>query len=210
MSDIKKRFPADTTLEVNTFLNDKKINGELYALLQSLSNYAVLNKEATKFYTYVLKKSLPTQSEMCAILGIKSPKTLRAHLNYLIAANYIVEQDDRYELPEMESIYFLIPLSTIQYLNDNCKEHVFKTYIYLGQRFKWAQINHQSYEFTLEELGAHIGVNVKNNTRGYEVINHALELLANSGLIEYVSYYNGQSQKKKLLSFSYDYKRVDG
>jgi hypothetical protein len=33
MSDIKKRFPADTTLEVNTFLNDKKINGELYALL---------------------------------------------------------------------------------------------------------------------------------------------------------------------------------
>jgi hypothetical protein len=50
---------------------------------------------------------------MCAILGIKSPKTLRAHLNYLIATNYIVEQDDRYELPEMESIYFLIPLSTI-------------------------------------------------------------------------------------------------
>jgi hypothetical protein len=29
----KKRIPADTTLETLTFLNDKKINGELYAYL---------------------------------------------------------------------------------------------------------------------------------------------------------------------------------
>ena len=29
----KKRFPANTTMEVLTFLNDKKINGELYAYL---------------------------------------------------------------------------------------------------------------------------------------------------------------------------------
>jgi len=28
----KKRFPADTTLSSLTFLNDKKIDGELYAL----------------------------------------------------------------------------------------------------------------------------------------------------------------------------------
>lgn len=31
MSDDKKRFPANTTMEALTFLNDKKINGELYA-----------------------------------------------------------------------------------------------------------------------------------------------------------------------------------
>ena len=38
MSDtIKKRFPADTSLKYTTFLNDKKVNAELYALLQAYS-----------------------------------------------------------------------------------------------------------------------------------------------------------------------------
>ena len=34
---IVKRFPADTKLNYATFLNNKKIDGELYAFLQSLS-----------------------------------------------------------------------------------------------------------------------------------------------------------------------------
>lgn len=34
---VNKRMPADTTLKELTFLNDKKIDGELYALLQSYS-----------------------------------------------------------------------------------------------------------------------------------------------------------------------------
>ena len=55
----KKRIPADTTLETLTFLNDKKINGELYAYLQELSEYVVINKEENKFLTYVLKKNMP-------------------------------------------------------------------------------------------------------------------------------------------------------
>ena len=55
----KKRIPADTTLESLTFLNDKKINGELYAYLQELSEYMVINKEENKFLTYVLKKNMP-------------------------------------------------------------------------------------------------------------------------------------------------------
>ena len=55
----KKRIPADTTLESLTFLNDKKINGELYAYLQELSEYVVINKEENKFLTYVLKKNIP-------------------------------------------------------------------------------------------------------------------------------------------------------
>ena len=55
----RKRIPADTTLESLTFLNDKKINGELYAYLQELSEYVVINKEENKFLTYVLKKNMP-------------------------------------------------------------------------------------------------------------------------------------------------------
>lgn len=34
---INKRFPANTTLTQDTFLNDKKVDAELYAFLISLS-----------------------------------------------------------------------------------------------------------------------------------------------------------------------------
>lgn len=142
---------------------------------------------------------------MCETLGIKSPKTLRNHLNYLIEQGYVQDRQDKYILPEMENIYFLIPLKTLKYLNDNCKEHVIKIYVYLGQRYKWALDKGIAYEFTLEELGNHIGIKVKNNSRGYEIINNALELLNNSGLIDYVSFFDGQMQKKKMTKFSYEY-----
>lgn len=48
------------------------------------------------------------------------------------------------------------------------------------------------YHFTLEEIGEHIGLKIKNNSRGYEMINNALDLLVNSGLIDYVTYFDGQ------------------
>ena len=201
----QKRFPANITLDELTFLNDKKINGELYALLQGLSVYQVLDKEKNNYLTYVEKKSLPKQNDICKTLGIKSPKTLRTHLLYLIEQGYVIERGDRYILPEMENIYFLIPLKTLKYLNDNCKDHVIKIYVYLGQRYKWAMSKGVSYEFTLEELGSHIGIRVKNHSRGYEIINNVLDLLRNSGLIDYVDYFDGQFQKKKLIKFSYDY-----
>lgn len=51
---VSKRFPANTSMEETTFLNDKKVNGELYALLQS---YSYPND---KQETIVVKKSLPT------------------------------------------------------------------------------------------------------------------------------------------------------
>jgi hypothetical protein len=63
------------------------------------------------------------------------------------------------------------------------------------------------YEFTLEELGQHIGIKIKNYARGYEIVNNALTLLKNSGLIEYCEYFDGKSLKKKLTKFSYDFKR---
>lgn len=71
------------------------------------------------------------------MLKIKSPKTLREHLQALDNAGYIKKNTDKslniaYFLPEMEDIYFLIPLETNKYLSDNCRAHVFKIYIYLG------------------------------------------------------------------------------
>ena len=54
MTTINKRFPADTTLKESTFLNNKKINAELYALLMTYSYPDELNR------TVVIKKNLPT------------------------------------------------------------------------------------------------------------------------------------------------------
>jgi hypothetical protein len=155
--------------------------------------------------TIVAKKNVPSQAKMCETLGIKSPKTLRSHMNYLIEREYVQQLDNGdYLLPEMENIYFLIPLHTLQYLNDNCREHIIKIYVYLGQRYKYALSQGKHYEFSLEELGDHIGIKVKNNSRGYEIINNALNLLYNSGLIDYCSFFDGKSQRKKLTSFSFE------
>ena len=197
-------------MEYQTFLNDKRINGELYALLQRYSHYEVLDKQNNKFRTYVVKKELPTQKMMAEMLDL-NPKTLKVHLDYLVEQGYVVPGSQGknvvYELPEKENIYFLIPLETLQYLNDNCREHVIKIYVYLGQRYKMVEKENREYIFTLEEIGEHIGLGIKNHSLSYRAINHALELLENSGLIRYVSYFDGISRKKKLVEFNFEYRK---
>ena len=47
------------------------------------------------------------------------------------------------------------------------------------------------YEFTLDELGENVGLKVKNHSRGYGVVNNALTLLVNNGLINYISFFDG-------------------
>lgn len=87
-------------------------------------------------------------------------------------------------------MYLLVPLATSQYLWDNCKEHVIKLYVYLGQRYKYIQsLGRSYYDFTLAELGEHLGIGVKNHAEAYRVIRNALLLLKNSGLIEYDEVY---------------------
>lgn len=208
----EKRFPANTQMDVLTFLNDKQINGELYAYLQSISDYLVIDKNFNFYSTYVSKKKMPTQKKICELLGIGSPKTLRKSLNYLCERGYLIpggtcedDKDIAYFLPEMEDIYFLIPLKTIQYLRDNCKEHIFKIYIYLGQRYKMARKENRYYEFSLKEIAQHIGIKIENYSRGYEVVNNALDLLVNSGLIDYIGYFENGVNHKKLTKFSFEY-----
>nr|DAG20599.1 MAG TPA: hypothetical protein [Caudoviricetes sp.] len=43
----------------------------------------------------------------------------------------------------------MIPLRTLQFLNDTIKEQVIKVYIYLGQRWKFKK----DYVFTVKEVG---------------------------------------------------------
>lgn len=71
---MQKRFPADTDLTKEiTFLKDSKIDAELYAYLQSISR-------PEDGVTVVIKKDMPKQTEIISKIGIKSPKTYRAHL----------------------------------------------------------------------------------------------------------------------------------
>ena len=208
---LQKRFPANTKLDILTFLNDKQVNGELYAYLQQLSDYLVIDKKFNLYQTYISKKNMPTQKKMCEVLGIGSPKTLKKQMAYLIEKGYLIpgtgdNKDIAYYLPELEDVYFLIPLETLQYLNDNCKEHVIKIYIYLGQRYKMALGEGRQYEFSLKEIAQHIGIKIENYSRGYEVVNNALDLLVNSELIDYVSYFDGGTSHKKLTKFNLEFK----
>lgn len=201
MPTINKRFPADTTLKEQTFLNNKKINGELYALLMSYS-YPDNQKR-----TVVMKKSLPTQAMLCLQLGIKSPKTYRAHLQYLITLGYVIDESDKYFIPQAEDIFFNIPLETVKYLNDTMKEQVIKIYIYLGQRNKYKP---NQYVFTIDEIAEHIGLTLNHNQRNYDIINNALTCLKNNGLIDYVEFYEGKYPKKRLIKFDFKIKNLNG
>ena len=197
---IQKRFPADTTLKETTFLNDKKIDAELYALLQSYS-------ESEDGVTFVNRWDLPKQTDICEILGIKSAKTYRAHLNYLIESGYVVDEESRYVLPRMEEIYLLLPLATIQFMKDVFKDQVIKTYIYLGQKWR----NDSNREFTYNEIGSHVGIKLSGNARGYEQIRNILIALSNCGLISVSKEYfvdKGQS-RHRLLNWTTEFSKVD-
>lgn len=203
---IEKRFPADVTLEAVTFLNDKSIDGELYAIFQSLS--VPIEVQEDVYETLVPKKSLPTQKKICEMLHIKSVKTYRSHLNYLIERGYIQQKDNGdYVLPNCEDIYLKIPLETVEYLTYNCREHVIKIYIYLMQRWKYAKISGKFYKFTLKEIGEHIGLKISNHAEGYKMINYALELLVNSGLIQYEDIYEGKVPYKMLTGCNVIYSK---
>lgn len=194
-NQIQKRFPANTILDEVTFLNDKKVDGELYALYQEYSRPV---EEDGEYITIVNKKDLPTQTVICAELGIKSAKTYRSHRDYLVDSGYVIDdaEQGRYILPNKESIFLMIPLRTLQFLNDTIKEQVIKVYIYLGQRWKFKK----DYVFTVKEVGQHIGVKVDNDSRAYTLINNALLCLESIGLIKVENIV----PKKKLVNFTFE------
>ena len=140
---------------------------------------------------------------MCEALGIKSPKTYRTHLNYLIDNGYVVDREGAYYLPNVEEIYFMIPLETLKFLNDTLKEQVVKVYIYLGQRHKYKH----NYVFTIEEIATHIGITLSNNKRNYDIINNCLICLKNNALIDFVEFYEEDKPRKRLTGFSFTHKK---
>lgn len=82
---------------------------------------------------------------------------------------------------------------------DTATENVIKTYIYLYQRFKWKGEN---YVFTLEEIGKHLGYDITNRPRYYEMFRNIMSCLENNGLVQYENFYDGKTPRKRLKNVS--------
>lgn len=144
---------------------------------------------------------MPSQTKLVGkdgILPYSSPKTYRAHMKYLIDTGYVVEEKDRYILPNIEDIYLLLPLDTLQFILDVVTESVIKIYIYLGQRYKFKK----DYVFTQEEIAQHLGVRLDGKPETRRKIKNGLIALQNHGLIEYETFYDGKSHRYRLLNWS--------
>jgi hypothetical protein len=142
---------------------------------------------------------------MAEKIGVKSTKTFRSHLMYLIDKGYVEDDDNRYILPNIEDIYLLLPLETIQFINDTIKESVIKVYIYLGQRYKFKK----DYVFTQEEIAQHLGLKLQGNPRCRQAIHNALDILQDVGLISFENFFDGKSPRYRLLSWSNVHKSTD-
>lgn len=144
---------------------------------------------------------MPSQTKLVGkdgILPYNSPKTYRAHMKYLIDTGYVIEEKNRYILPNIEDIYLLLPLDTLQFILDVVTESVIKIYIYLGQRYKFKK----DYVFTQEEIAQHLGVKLDGKPETRRKIKNGLIALQNHGLIEYETFYDGKSHRYRLLNWS--------
>lgn len=192
MAQIHKRFPADTTDEEITFLNDGKIDAELYAYLQSISYPDPETKQ-----TRVDKSHLPKQDIIAKdILKCSSRNTVGNHLKYLKDTGFIIDEGKYYILPDREKMFFKMPLELLNYFIDIVKQPVLKTYIYLGQRFSYKPHN---YVFTIKEIAEHIGMNYNKQSA---VVSNYVDALERLGLIKVARYYEDKTPRMKLINFS--------
>lgn len=170
-----KKFPSDTSMDYLTFLNDSKINGELYAYL--LSKAVQLEGEAR-----VYKSDLPNQTEIGAILSEKplTRKTVSVHMKYLKEKELICDKGKYYLIFNPE-LYVGLSEEVVQFLVHTVKEQVTKTFIYLCARQSWAEKRGTPYNFTIKELCEHLGLSYD---RGRVLINNYLAVLTNCNLVQ--------------------------
>lgn len=190
---VKKRFPTDVSEMRNTFLNDKEIDGELYAYLQSISYKDIVDGENV---TLVNKRDIDKKFIGDEILG-KSARTVTRHMDVLIEKGYLVEKQFDYWLPNLEDTYLLIPVETMHFLIDTLKENVIKVYLYLGKKFKCKE----NYEFTKKELMTVIGTSW-TNSRQLGCMNNILDCLKSLGLVDFEVKKDGYKEVMVLKKWS--------
>ena len=199
MAEIEKRLPAEWTKRLEqqlTFLNDKKIDAELYAYLLSIS----YGEKSGTTITYF--KDIPKQTDLCKIVGIKSRTTLNNHLKYLIDRGYLEKTDTGYVFLNPDEIYYGVPLNTLKFLRDCLTPNVIKAFVVFGQWWKYSQKIGHPYSFTKNELAKTIGISINNNARTYEMLNHIIGMLQLCNFIEIQEYYEDNKPRYRLVNFS--------
>lgn len=94
----------------------------------------------------------------------------------------------------------MVPMPTLKLLDDTLKPYVVKTYIYLGQRYKYKP---GEYIFTFKELADHLGVKLDNHSSMYDKLNNALWVLVKLKLIEFETFYDKYgSPKMQLINYN--------
>lgn len=103
-----------------------------------------------------------------------------------------------------ETAFLMLPLETVNYLRYNVRPHVVKIYVYLMQRYRFKQAVAQGepYIFTYKEVAEHTGLNPYSKSTN-DKIKYALQLLENSGLIEYETF-----KKKEKGGVMVTYRRL--
>lgn len=193
-----KRFPSDLSLDYKTFLNDKGINAEIYAIFLSLSKVLENKKEdgTIEKITFISFSDI-NKSKIANSLGISRP-TLNKKIEYLKDQGYLEEllTENGYRIKVNENCYLDIPVETLWYLQDTLKVEVIKTYIYLGVRYNYKR----DYQFTLQEIGRHCGISLEGNyARNYMKLNNILNILKDCGLIDFKKIYVGKEERKQLI-----------
>lgn len=185
-----KKFPSDTSMDYLTFLNDSKINGELYAFL--LSKAVQLENEVR-----VYKDELPSQTEIGAILSEKplTRKTVSAHMKYLKDKELICDKG-KYYLIFNPKPYVGLSEEVVQFLVRTVKEQVTKTFIYLCAKQSWAKKRGIPYNFTIKELCEHLGMSYG---RGRPVVTNYLAVLTNYNLVQLKKIYIGKLPYYQLI-----------
>ena len=166
-SEYKKRFPSDCkdkTKDTKHFLNDKKINTQLYAYFQNASYAVDIKDDKGKVIgheTRVNVKDIPSQRKLTTMIGDFRPQDdgtivfkhisrekLRNDWNYLFSPSvsnvycpYIRLSEDGtyYILDEKERYGVLIPQPIVQYLVAGFSNYAIKIYLYLYTMNNWFQ-----------------------------------------------------------------------
>lgn len=204
--DILKNFPANTELitylDENgkqqlklTFLNDSKVNGELYAYLMSKS---IGEEKQTRVY----KNILPSMAKIATeVLHYKSRQSGYNSFNYLLENGYLKDMGEYYVIKK-ENPYFSIPQDLLDYLIDTATESVIKVYIYLGIKNSYKRsTTGEGYVFTIKELCEHLGIDY-NYKKNRDKISNCLTCLTKQGLIKTASFREGKVPKMRLIEFS--------
>lgn len=189
MNKIKKRFPANTTLDKPTFLNNSKISAELYAFFLVLS---VGENGETRVY----KNKLPSTKIIAEEILRKSRSTYNNYINTLKKEGYLEDKGEYWVLPKVEEMYFTMELDLLQHFIYSIKEEVLKVYIYLGQRYNYKP---GDYIFTIKEICEHLGLGYERN---HKAISSHIDLLQNLGLITIAHFYEGNKPMMRLKGFS--------